>query len=61
VQDKARIRPDASEVMVLMANAGKAREELGWTPDTDLDSGLQATIDYVGLYLKKFKTDIYNI
>jgi len=61
VEDKARIRPDASEVMVLIADAGKARQELGWIPDTDLDKGLQATIDYIGSYLKKFKTDIYNI
>ena len=61
VEDKARIRPDASEVMVLIADAGKARQELGWLPDTDLDKGLQATIDYIGSYLKKFKTDIYNI
>ena len=61
VQDKTRIRPEASEVMVLMADAGKAREELGWTPDTDLDRGLKATIDYIGSNLAKFKTDIYNI
>jgi nucleoside-diphosphate-sugar epimerase len=44
-----------------MADAGKARRELGWQPDTDLDRGLQATIDYIGSNLKKYKTDVYNI
>jgi dTDP-glucose 4,6-dehydratase len=61
VQEKSRIRPDASEVMVLLADTAKAKEILGWEPLHDLDSGLQAAIEYVRSNLSKFKAEIYNI
>ncbi len=61
VQDKERIRPDASEVMLLMADRTKAEEFLGWRPETDLDNGLKATIEYIKSTLSKYKANIYNI
>ena len=61
VQDKERIRPDASEVMELLAGTAKAREILGWEPKTGLDEGLKQTIDYIKSSLSKYKTGIYNI
>ncbi|MFH1755622.1 MAG: SDR family NAD(P)-dependent oxidoreductase [Candidatus Latescibacterota bacterium] len=61
VQEDSRVRPGASEVMVLMANTAKAKRILGWEPLNDLDDGLAATIDYVRSNLSKFKTEIYNI
>jgi dTDP-glucose 4,6-dehydratase len=61
VQDKDRIRPDASEVMELIADTTKARGMLGWEPETDLETGLKATIEYIGSNLSKYKADVYNL
>jgi dTDP-glucose 4,6-dehydratase len=61
VQEESRVRPDASEVMVLMADTTKAKKILGWEPLNDLESGLKATIDFIRSNLSKFKTEIYNI
>jgi NAD dependent epimerase/dehydratase len=47
VEDPARLRPDASEVMVLQSDPTRARERLGWTATTDLEAGLRATIDWL--------------
>jgi UDP-glucose 4-epimerase len=41
--DPKRMRPDASEVLVLQADATQARERLGWTPATTLEEGLAIT------------------
>jgi len=61
VQEKNRVRPQGSEVMVLMADTAKAKKVLGWEPQHDLDGGLKETIEYVRSNPAKFKTDIYNI
>ena len=39
--DDERIRPVASEVQVLLSDPTKASEVLGWSPRTDLRSGLE--------------------
>jgi NAD dependent epimerase/dehydratase len=61
VQEESRIRPNASEVMVLMADTKKAKKILGWEPLYDLDSGLKAVINYVRSNPTKYKAGIYNI
>jgi UDP-glucose 4-epimerase len=47
VQDPARVRPDASEVLVLQADPSRARDRLGWVAATTLEDGIQATIDWL--------------
>jgi NAD dependent epimerase/dehydratase len=47
VEDPARLRPDASEVLVLQADPSRARERLGWEARTSLEDGLRATIDWL--------------
>jgi len=42
-EDRARLRPDASEVLVLEADPGHALDRLGWTPGVDLEEGLRRT------------------
>lgn len=42
--DPARIRPAASEVMALMADAGRLKAATGWTPAVDLETGLARTV-----------------
>jgi len=47
VEDPARLRPDASEVLVLQSDPSLARQLLGWEAHTDLEAGLAATIDWL--------------
>lgn len=47
VQDPVRLRPDASEVMVLQSDPSRARELLGWEATTSLEDGLAATIEWM--------------
>ncbi|HYO44870.1 MAG TPA: SDR family NAD(P)-dependent oxidoreductase [Candidatus Limnocylindrales bacterium] len=44
VTDAERLRPDASEVMALLADPSVAREVLGWEAATTLEEGVAATI-----------------
>jgi NAD dependent epimerase/dehydratase len=47
VVEEARIRPDASEVLVLQSDPSLARELLGWQATTTLEDGIRATIDWL--------------
>jgi NAD dependent epimerase/dehydratase len=59
--DDDRIRPPDSEVERLVADVAKAKALLGWTPETDLDEGLQLTIDWLTGSLSEYKPTIYNV
>ena len=47
VEDQARMRPDASEVLVLQSDPSLAHELLGWRATTTLESGLRLTVDWL--------------
>ncbi len=47
VEDPTRVRPDASEVLVLQSDPSRARERLGWSSTTDLEAGMRATIEWL--------------
>ena len=47
IEDPARLRPDASEVLALQSDPSLARELLGWQAATGLEAGLVATIDWL--------------
>ena len=45
-QEDARFRPDASEVMRLVASWSRAKELLGWAPRVPLREGVAATVEW---------------
>ena len=49
IQDEARMRPDASEVMRLCASVEKANKILGYQPQYTLEEALRETIDWFTL------------
>jgi NAD dependent epimerase/dehydratase len=59
--DDDRLRPPDSEVERLVADVAKAKALLGWAPETDLDEGLQPTIDWLTGSLGEYKPTIYNV
>jgi len=61
VCDKARVRPDKSEVMRLVCAADKMTQLTGWQPRTALRDGLAQTAAYIRRHLDWYKPDIYNV
>ncbi|MEM0951099.1 MAG: SDR family NAD(P)-dependent oxidoreductase [Cyanobacteria bacterium P01_H01_bin.74] len=56
-----RVRPEKSEVDLLLADATLAKALTGWSPQFSLKDGLQETIQYVQNHLHQYKTDRYAI
>jgi NAD dependent epimerase/dehydratase len=61
LSDGERVRPDASEVMELLCNSGKAQKMLGWEPRVSLEEGLSRTVAYIRDYLHLYKPQLYNV
>jgi dTDP-glucose 4,6-dehydratase len=59
--DTARVRPRASEVERLVADASRARSLLGWQPTSTLDEGLTHTIAFVRDHLHRYRPDEYAV
>lgn len=50
--DAARVRPENSEVMRLLADPARAKERLGWEPRVPFAEGLRRTADWVRAHLE---------
>jgi NAD dependent epimerase/dehydratase len=48
VVEGERVRPDGSEVEVLLSDPSVARERLGWEPTVGLEEGLRETASWIG-------------
>jgi dTDP-glucose 4,6-dehydratase len=59
--DAARIRPEKSEVGLLLANNARATELLGWSPRVSLEEGLGHVVDWVRENLHTYRTDEYAV
>lgn len=47
IEEASRVRPDASEVLVLQSDPARARALLGWEATTSLEEGLRRTIAWL--------------
>jgi len=61
VQDDARVRPDASEVMVLLSDPSKARDRLGWTPSVSVEDGVSRTAQWLSTYGHLYGAEHYHV
>ncbi len=61
IQDKKRIRPESSEVMLLESNNTLLKNAGGWKPEISIDEGLKQTIAWFKSNMGIYKTDIYNV
>lgn len=61
ISENERVRPEGSEVDRLCADAGKARELLGWEPTHTLDEGLTRTIEWIRENNERYRTGVYTI
>jgi len=61
VQDPTRLRPDASEVMVLLSDPTQARERLAWTSQISIEQGLELTARWIEENIDLFQPDRYHV
>jgi NAD dependent epimerase/dehydratase len=59
--DEARVRPEKSEVQLLLSKPDRALTMLGWKPEVTLREGLQRTIDWITLNSGRYRVDEYVI
>lgn len=60
VVDAERLRPEASEVTRLLSDNSKARQLLGWQPQTSLSDGLAQTIAWIADHLDFYRVGTYE-
>ena len=56
-----RLRPENSEVSMLLCNPAKAKELLGWEAEVSLDEGLCFTADYLQHHLGDYRAQDYVV
>lgn len=61
VQDPSRLRPDASEVMVLLSDPAKARARLGWEAAVSIEQGLARTAEWIRQHAHLFRAEQYHV
>jgi NAD dependent epimerase/dehydratase len=59
--DTARLRPDASEVLVLESDYTQAAALLGWRPTVGLEEGLRRHADWMAQHLDRFDTERFHV
>lgn len=61
VVDPSRLRPEKSEVRNLISDNSRARTDLGWSPQVNLQSGLQQTIEWIRNHLMLYEPKRYQL
>jgi NAD dependent epimerase/dehydratase len=60
-REEERVRPAASEVERLCADASEAQALLGWEPQVTLDQGLAATAEWLAENLERYRVGVYTL
>lgn len=60
-RDDTRLRPDSSEVMVLLSDPARAAEKLGWTASVTLEDGIRETARWLQTRLPLFGLEQYHV
>jgi NAD dependent epimerase/dehydratase len=61
VQDQLRVRPSASEVMVLLSDPTKAHTRLGWTPSVTIEEGVMRTAQWLRQHGHLYDAERYHV
>ena len=61
ISEEERIRPEKSEVGLLLCQPEKARGKLGWEPKHSLDLGLNQTAQYLETHLNEYRPGEYSV
>ena len=61
VTDPRRVRPDASEVLVLQSDPARARDRLGWQPQVSLEEGLARTAAWLKSSATRYKIEYLHV
>jgi NAD dependent epimerase/dehydratase len=61
VVDPRRLRPEGSEVMILLSDPAYAKEVLGWEPKVSLHDGLRQTADWLQASLAHYNTSYLHV
>ena len=59
--DEARVRPERSEVQLLLSEPELARTLLGWTPSVSLREGLERTVEWIQDNAHRYRAEEYVI
>jgi NAD dependent epimerase/dehydratase len=59
--DPRRLRPDRSEVEVLLSDPSRARERLGWTARVPLAEGIDRTARWLRDNLDRYRSDGFHV
>lgn len=60
-QTASRLRPDASEVLVLQSDPSLARKRLGWRPRVGLAEGLRRTAEWFRAHQGRYRSDFLHV
>lgn len=58
--DPRRLRPDASEVLVLESDPALAKKTLGWQSRVGIDEGIARTLDWMKSHMDKYRPDFLH-
>ena len=61
VQEEARMRPDSSEVMILLSDPSKAKHLLGWEASIPLGEGLMRTARWLEGHIHLYDPERYHV
>jgi NAD dependent epimerase/dehydratase len=61
VSSERRLRPEKSEVGLLLCDSARAQALLGWTPQVSLENGITMTAEYIRARLSQYRPCDYTI